>query len=116
MVVRLLLKTDSVSAARSLADSTLRASPAPAPYQAGYLAGLAMLTGHASMAATLAAHAPSHSEHAPIVPPQRRRPKEPFELMRAPLALHAHVSMGRPADELPTSFSRRTRRRDTGVT
>jgi len=115
MVVRLLLKTDSVSAARSLADSTLRASPAPAPYQAGYLAGLAMLTGHASMAATLAAHASSDSEHVPFVLANGRRPKVPVELMAAALALHAYASMGGPADSLRTSFARVTRLVDTWV-
>src|SRR5258707_14778395 len=74
-----------------------------------------MLTGHASMAATLAAHPSSDSEHVPFVLANGRRPKEPVELMAAALALHAYASMGGPADSLRTSFARVTRLVDTWV-
>lgn len=115
MVVRLLLKADSVGEARALADSTLRASPAPTPHQAGYLAGLAMLTGHAVTAAALAAHSASDSEHIPFVLRNGRRPKVPVELLAAALALRVYASSGGPADSLRASFARVTRLLDTWV-
>jgi tRNA A-37 threonylcarbamoyl transferase component Bud32/tetratricopeptide (TPR) repeat protein len=67
LLVRLLLKADSVAAARALADSALREWTSPTPYQAGYLAGLAALTGRAARAAAFSARAASDSESVPFV-------------------------------------------------
>ena len=115
MVVRLLLKADSISAARVLADSVLVGWRAPTPYQAGYLAGLAALTGRAARAAALLGHAAADSEHVPFVLRTGARPTVPIEVTSAALELQAYASMGGPRDSVRASFARTARLIDTRI-
>jgi tetratricopeptide (TPR) repeat protein len=109
MVVRLLLKADSIGAARALTDSVLRSATAPTPSQAGYLAGFAALTGRAARAATLLGIAARDSENVIFATAQGRRPALPFEVAETAHHLLAYASLGGPADSLRDSFLRTTR-------
>ena len=109
MIIRLLLKADSVAAARTLADSALQAWRAPNPYQAGYLAGLAALTGRARRAASLAGRAASDSEHVPFVSSIGKRAVFPNEITASALQLLTYVSVGGPRDSIRASYVRTSR-------
>jgi hypothetical protein len=108
-VVRLLIKMDSIRAARALADSTLQRWPTPSAYQAGYLAGLAAVTGHAIRAASLSGRAASDSEHIPFYTRSGNRAALPVEVMSGALQLTAYASMGGPRDSIRAAFTRTSR-------
>jgi hypothetical protein len=99
-VIRLLLKMDSLPAARALTDSTLRAVAAPNAGQAGYLSSLAALTGRARLGASLAATAASDTQHVPFVTAAGRRTELPAPVLAAALQLRVYASLGGPADSL----------------
>ena len=115
MVVRLLVKMDSIATARALADSALRAWRSPSPYQAGFLAGLAGLTGRAARAAALVGHAASDSEHIPYSLTNGKRPAVPPDVMSGALQLETYAALGGPRDSIRTLFSRTWRLIDTWV-
>ena len=108
-VVRLLLKSDSIPAARALADSTLAAWPTPTPYQAGFLANLAALTGRATRTAALLRRAASDSAHMPFLGADGRRASLPPDLLAAVLELRAYASLDAPRDSVRASFRRADR-------
>jgi hypothetical protein len=105
-VVRLLVKLDSVSAARKLTDSLLANDSTPTPYQAGYLANLAALTGRARRAATLLRLAASDTNHVPFLGRDGRRLMLPGELMPNILALRAFASLDAPHDSVQATYER----------
>ncbi len=109
MVVRLLLKMDSVAAARTLADSMLAAWPSPTPRQAGYLAGLAALTGRASRAAELLRRAAADSVHSPFTVPSRPGVELPTEVTAGGLELLSYTALGGPRDSMRSAFARASR-------
>ena len=109
MIVRLLLKMDSIASARALADSVLREWQSPTPNQAGYLAGLAALTGRASRAAALSARAASDSEHVPFVASNGKRATLPTDVTAGALELQAYAAIGGPRDSLRVALARTTR-------
>jgi hypothetical protein len=109
MLVRLLLKSDSVAAARALTDSALREWPSPTPYQAGHLAGLAALTGRAARAATLSARAASDSESVPFVAANGKRANLPTEVTAGALQLQAYAALGGPRDSMRAVLARTSR-------
>jgi tetratricopeptide (TPR) repeat protein len=109
MLVRLLLKSDSVAAARALADSVLREWQSPTPYQAGYLAGIAALTGRAARAAALSARAASDSESVPFVATNGKRATLPNEVIAGALQLQAYAALGGPRDSLRAVLARTSR-------
>jgi tetratricopeptide (TPR) repeat protein len=105
-IVRLLLKSDSLAAARKLADSLLAANSAPSPYQAGYLANLAALTGRARRAAALLRVAAGDTNNVPFLGSDGRRLALPGDLMPTVLALRAYASLGAPADSVRSAYRR----------
>ncbi|MEO8335029.1 MAG: serine/threonine-protein kinase [bacterium] len=109
LLVRLLLKSDSVAAARALADSALREWQAPTPNQAGYLAGLAALTGRAARAAALSARAASDSESVPFVAANGKRATLPTEVTSGALQLQAYAALGGPRDSIRATLARTSR-------
>jgi tRNA A-37 threonylcarbamoyl transferase component Bud32 len=114
-VVRLLLKMDSLPAARALVDSALRTWRTPSAYQAGYLATLATLTGRARMAAALAARAASDSQHVPFVAASGRRANLPVPVTAGALELRVYASLGGPRDSLRSVLLRTARLVDIWV-
>jgi eukaryotic-like serine/threonine-protein kinase len=114
-VVRLLLKMDSLSAARALIDSSLRRWPAPGPHEAGYLAAMAALTGRAHLGAALAARAASDSEHVPFVTRGGRRGVYPIPVTASALELRIYASLGGPGDSIRAAFLRTNRQIDTWI-
>ena len=115
MVVRLLIKADSVPSARALADSMLGAWPTPTPYQAGYLAGLAAVTGRAARAAALIGRAASDSEHVPFFARAGKRAALPVEITSGALQLTAYASLGGPRDSVRAAFARTSRLVDSWI-
>ncbi|MEO5817224.1 MAG: serine/threonine-protein kinase [Gemmatimonadaceae bacterium] len=109
LLVRLLLKADSVAAARAVADSALREWSSPTPYQAGYLAGIAALTGRAARAAALSARAASDSESVPFVAANGKRATLPSEVTSGALQLQAYAALGGPRDSLRATLARTSR-------
>jgi hypothetical protein len=109
MLVRLLLKSDSVVAARTLADSVLREWSSPTPIQASQLAGLAALTGRAARAATLSARSASDSESVPFVAANGKRATLPAEVTGGALQLQAYAALGGPRDSLRAVLARTSR-------
>ncbi len=109
LLVRLLLKSDSASTARALADSALREWPTPTPYQAGYLAGLAALTGRAARAAALSARSASDSESVPFVAANGKRASLPADVTAGALQLQAYAALGGPRDSLRATLARTSR-------
>ena len=105
-VVRLLIKADSFAAARALADSLLGAIPRPSPYQAGFLANLAALTGRARSAAALLRVAAADSGHVPFLGADGRGLSLPGDFMPAVLALRAYASVGAPHDSVLAAYRR----------
>ena len=105
-VVRLLLKLDSVSSARKLADSVLANDSSPTPYQAGYLANLAALTGRARRSAALLRLAAGDTNHIPFLGRDGRRLTLPGELMPSVLALRAFSSLDAPHDSVEAAYGR----------
>jgi tRNA A-37 threonylcarbamoyl transferase component Bud32/tetratricopeptide (TPR) repeat protein len=114
-VVRLLLKMDSLSAARALIDSSLRRWPAPDPHQAGYLAAMAALTGRAHLGATLAARAAADTEHVPFVTLAGRQGVYPLPVTASALELRMYASVGGPRDSIRAAFLRTSRQIDTWI-
>ena len=110
MLVRLLLKSDSVAAARALADSTLSATSASTALQATYLAGLAALTGRARLSAALLANAALHDSAPPFITPQGVRAKLPGDIASSALQLQVYSALGAPADSIRSTFLRTDRR------
>jgi tetratricopeptide (TPR) repeat protein len=105
-VVRLLLKLDSMAVARRLADSVLAANPAPTPYQAGYLANLAVLTGRPRRAAALLRLAASDTNHVPFLGFDGRRLMLPGDLMPSILMLRAYAALDAPHDSVRATYMR----------
>jgi tetratricopeptide (TPR) repeat protein len=105
-VVRLLVKLDSLGAARRVSDSMLAASRSPTPYQAGYLANLAAFTGQARRAASLLRVAAADSNNVPFLDFDGRRLVLPGELMPNILALRAYAALGAPRDSVRAVYRR----------
>jgi tetratricopeptide (TPR) repeat protein len=105
-VVRLLLKFDSVAAARRLADSLLAVNPSPSPPLAGYLANLAALTGRARRAAALLRVAAADTNHIPFLGADGRRLVLPGDLMPDILALRVYAALGLPHDSVQAIHGR----------
>lgn len=105
-VVRLMLKLDSLGAARTLSDSLLAANGTADPEQAGYLANLAELTGRASRAAALLRIAAADTDHVPFLDADGRRLSLPSELMANILALRAYASLDAPRDSVRATYQR----------
>ncbi len=105
-VVRLLVKLDSLGAAKRLSDSLLAANPSPTPYQAGCLANLAALTGQARRTASLLRVAAADSNNVPFLDFDGRRLILPGELMPNILALRAYAALGEPRDSVRTVYHR----------
>lgn len=114
-VVRLLLKLDSLAAARALADSLVLALRDPTPYQAGYLANLAALTGHAARSAILMHVAAADTNNVPFLGPDGRRLVLPSETMVTVLSLRVFASLGGPRDSVRASYQRVSRLLERGV-
>jgi hypothetical protein len=114
-VVRLLLKSDSIAAARALADSLIAGTPNPTPFQAGYLGNLAALLGRARLAASLLRIAAADSDHVPFLDASGRRLSLPSELMSTILALRAYASVGGPRDSVRATYDRVNRLLDRTV-
>jgi tRNA A-37 threonylcarbamoyl transferase component Bud32/tetratricopeptide (TPR) repeat protein len=108
-VVRLLLKLDSLEAARSLVDSLLRTVRSPSANQAGYLAALATLTGRARVAASLAAQAARDSAHMPFASATGRRADFPVPVSASAMELRVYASLGGPRDSLRAALLRTNR-------
>ena len=105
-VVRLLLKLDRFAAAKTLTDTLLSASVAPSPYQAGFLANLAALTGRASRAAALLRIAAADSAHVPFLGLDGRPLVLPGDLMPDVLALRAYAALAGPDDSVRATYAR----------
>jgi tRNA A-37 threonylcarbamoyl transferase component Bud32/tetratricopeptide (TPR) repeat protein len=114
-VVRLLLKMDSLPAARALIDSSLRRWSAPDPQQAGYLAAMAALTGRAHLGAMLAAKAAGAREHVPFVTRGGRQGAYPIPVTASALELRMYASLGGPRDSIRAAFLRTNRQIDTWI-
>ena len=106
MIVRLLLKSDSVAAAKALADSLLAAWPSPSPTEAAHLAGLAALTGRARLTASLVRRAAADSGFVPFTRSDGGPARLPLELSTSALELLAYASLGEPRDSIRASFVR----------
>ena len=115
MLVRLLIKADSVQAARTIADSVLRTAQVTTPYQAGYLAGLAAATGRAARAAALMRRAAADSEHIPYVARTGKRAALPIEITAGALEVETYAALGGPIDSLRSAFVRTSRLIDTRI-
>jgi eukaryotic-like serine/threonine-protein kinase len=115
-VVRLLVKFDSLAAARALSDSLLASTPSPTPYQAGYLGNLAALTGHATRAAALLRVAAADTEHVPFLDADGRRLSLPTDLMGTILELRVYASLDAPHDSVQATFQRANRLFERSVT
>lgn len=115
-VVRLLLKMDSLAAARALIDSSLRRWAAPDPLQAGYLASLAALTGRARLGAALAVKAAADTSHIPFVTKGGRRAAAyPLPVTATALEVRMYASLGGPSDSLRAAFRRANAQVDAWV-
>ena len=115
MVVRLLIKADSLEAARALSDSLLALTARPTPYQAGFLGNLAALTGRARQAAALLRIAAADSAHVPFRDANGQLLPLSDDLMGAILQLRAYASLDSPRDSLIAAFQRVNRLIDRSV-
>jgi hypothetical protein len=96
---RFLVKAEQMAAARSLADSVLRANPNPTMEDARQLRGLAALTGHVHLAARLQRRAaPDYT----FLTPDWEQVTVPLQLTDAALGLFAYSAFGTPLDSLVT--------------
>ncbi len=96
---RLLVKSEQMKQARALADSLLRAHPAPSLDDARQLRGLAALTGHVHLAARLQQRAaPDYT----FLSSDWEEVTVPLQLTEAALALFAYSSFGAPVDSIDT--------------
>jgi tetratricopeptide (TPR) repeat protein/tRNA A-37 threonylcarbamoyl transferase component Bud32 len=94
---RFLVKSDQVAAARTLADSLLRANPNPTLDDARQLRGLAALTGHVHLAARLQRRAaPDYT----FLTSAWEEVTVPLDLTDAALGLFAYASFGVPVDSI----------------
>lgn len=94
--IRVLLKLDRLEEARQLADSVLQSGP-PDAEAAALHAGLAVLTGRPSLAATLLRR--SAPEYAPMDTAGREL-SVPLRLKETALSVIAFTAVGAPADSL----------------
>jgi tetratricopeptide (TPR) repeat protein len=96
---RLLLKSEQIASAKALADSLLRAHPAPSLDDARQLRGLAAITGHAHLAARLQQRAaPDYT----FLSSDWDEVSVPLQLTEAALALFAYSAFGAPVDSIDT--------------
>jgi hypothetical protein len=94
---RFLVKSEQMAAARSLADSALRANLNPTLDDARQLRGLAALTGHVHLAARLQRRAaPDYT----FLTPAWEEVNAPLQLTDAALGLFAYSAFGTPLDSL----------------
>jgi tetratricopeptide (TPR) repeat protein len=105
-VVRLLLKLNRFPEARALADSLLNSIRSPTPYQAGFLANLAALTGRGARAAALLSIAAADSVHVPFLGTDGRPLTLPGDLMPNVLALRVYAAVGGPRDSVLAAYTR----------
>jgi serine/threonine protein kinase/tetratricopeptide (TPR) repeat protein len=106
METRFLVKSEQMAAARTLADSTLRANPKPTLDDARQLRGLAALTGHVHLAAQLQRRAaPDYT----FLTPAWEEVNVPVQLTDAALGLFAYSAFGTPVDSL-VALERRVER------
>jgi eukaryotic-like serine/threonine-protein kinase len=96
---RFLLKAEQMAAARTLADSLLKANPNPTLDEARQLRGLAALTGHVHLAAQLQRRA---APDFTFMTPDWEDVNVPLPLTDAALGLLAYSSFGTPIDSLVT--------------
>jgi hypothetical protein len=94
---RFLLKAEQMTAARTLADSLLKANPNPTLDEARQLRGLAALTGHVHLAARLQRRA---APEFTFLTPDWEEVNVPLPLTDAALGLYAYSSFGTPIDSL----------------
>ncbi|MEO8089547.1 MAG: protein kinase [Gemmatimonadales bacterium] len=94
---RFLVKSEQMAAARSLADSVLRANPNPTLDDARQLRGLAALTGHVHLAAQLQRRA---APDFTFLTPAWEEVTVPLQLTDAALGLFAYSAFGAPRDSL----------------
>jgi hypothetical protein len=95
---RFLVKSEQMAAARTLADSVLRANPRPATMDdARQLRGLAALTGHVHLAAQLQRRA---APDFTFLTPAWEAVTVPLQLTDAALGLYAYSAFGTPTDSL----------------
>jgi serine/threonine protein kinase/tetratricopeptide (TPR) repeat protein len=106
MEVRLLVKSEQMSAAKALADSVLRANPSPTLDEARMLRGLAALTGRLHLAAQLQRRA---APDFTFLTSAWEEIKVPVQLTDAALGLFAYASFGTPRDSL-VALERRVER------
>ncbi len=99
METRFLLKSEQMAAARSLADSVLRANPNPTLDDARQLRGLAALTGQVHLAARLQRRA---APDFTFLTSAWEEVNVPLQLTDAALGLFAYASFGTPLDSLVT--------------
>jgi len=94
---RFLIKSEQMTAARTLADSLLRANPKPDMDDARQLRGLAALTGHVHLTAQLQRKAaPDYT----FLTPDWEEVNVPVPLTDAALGLFAYSAFGTPKDSL----------------
>jgi tetratricopeptide (TPR) repeat protein/tRNA A-37 threonylcarbamoyl transferase component Bud32 len=94
---RFLVKSEQMAAARTLADSVLRANPHPTMDDARQLRGLAALTGHVHLAAQLQRRA---APDFTFLTPAWEEVNVPLQLTDAALGLYAYSAFGTPSDSL----------------
>ena len=94
---RFLVKSEQMAAARTLADSVLRANPHPTMDDARQLRGLAALTGHVHLAAQLQRRA---APDFTFLTPAWEQVNVPLQLTDAALGLYAYSAFGTPTDSL----------------
>jgi hypothetical protein len=111
----MLVKSDSLAAARALSDSLLSSIGSPTPYQAGFLGNLAALTGRAARAASLLQVAASDSEHIPFLDAEGRRLSLPTDLMGAILQLRVYAALDAPRDSVRAVYQRADQLLDRSV-
>jgi eukaryotic-like serine/threonine-protein kinase len=94
---RLLVKSEQMAAARSLADSLLQSNPKPDLDDARQLRGLAALTGHVHLTAQLQRRA---APDFTFLTPEWEEVNVPLPLTDAALGLFAYAAFGTPEDSL----------------
>lgn len=99
METRLLVKSEQMTGARALADSLLRAHPAPSLEEARQIRGLAALTGQVHLASRLQQRAaPDYT----FLSSDWEEVTVPLHLTETALALLAYASFGAPLDSIDT--------------
>jgi serine/threonine protein kinase/tetratricopeptide (TPR) repeat protein len=114
-VIRLLLKMDSLAAARVLIDSTLRSERSTTATRAGYLASLAALSGRARLGAKLAARSAADTQNVPFVTTAGRRADYPVPVLAGALEFRVYASLGGPRDSLRATLARTNRLIDVWI-